>query len=124
MTTRKKKAAKVSEELEAKAAITEETVDLSDGHHMGKHAGYRVRDGKIYPAPCDVTAINQIREKRAGLDAYVRTLNKFIAEQYQEVEASDRRWWKNLVEDLGLGTIKSWVYNYVGEYVCEQKVKE
>ncbi len=99
------------------------SVNLADGHHMGKHTGYDVHDGKIYPAKALTDNLHSEHDKRQGLDRYVETLNSFILQQYEQIAAQERIWWQHIAEDLGLDKSAEWVYDYLNKSI-QQRTKK
>lgn len=100
----------------------QKVLNLADGHYMGKHTGYDVRDGKIYPAPALTDIYHSIQDRRRGLDRYLETVNLFIAQQYEQLAKEERLWWQKLAEDLRLDYSTGWIYDYLDKSI--RRVKE
>lgn len=96
-------------------------------HHVGKHTGYTLKDGKYFLAPLYTEQQDRLRDERDGLEALMAAVLRFQAQALQVVVHKERAWWKHVLDDLEIERDPSepWRYNYHGGFVYkEEKPKD
>ncbi len=81
---------------------------VDPNHHMGKHTGYELVDGVYHIAPSYTLAFAELNDRAEGVDMFMKTVTRYVAELNAEIQKENRRQWDRLCDDLGLDRNKRW----------------
>ena len=92
-------------------------------HFMGKHSGYELIDGVYHIAPMYTGAFDKLGERTAGIDQFVRSITRHVAEMNKEIASEQQNLWQRLRDDLGIDLSKRYYYKSDGTIQLREDTK-
>jgi hypothetical protein len=85
---------------------------LSAGHHTGRTCGYDVLpDGTIRIAPALADPMRELSARESGLEAMLRGVSAFVAEQMSVTSKARAAWWKEVGDEIGIEIVRGWIFD-------------
>ena len=82
-------------------------------HKAGKTHGFGYEtDGESYwIAPCYTDTIDNINDERNGIAQLIAALNEDFTRRQAALSTRSRKWWADVLADLGLNIEDGWTYS-------------